>query len=147
VLRKTKVDQSTSVLNTAMRPHLRMTQANSSCNTREADASQNMADGTLSLNSRELEDGGVVDITELVPGGHGIAQDVEDILDADHMSPSVVDNEEPLLEQARAGTPPSPLPQKKGKGHAWTWSEDSMIIRPHHTSPRISRRDPSCDDD
>jgi hypothetical protein len=76
--------------------------ANSSRNTREAEASQNVADGTLSPNSRELEDGEVVDITELTPEGHGIAQDVEDILDADDVSPSVVDDEEPPLEQARA---------------------------------------------
>jgi hypothetical protein len=95
-----------------------MAQANSLRNTREADASQNMADGTLSLNSRELEDGEVIDVTELSPEGHGIAQDVEDILDADHVSPSVVDDEEPPLKQARAITPSSPLPQNKGKGHA-----------------------------
>jgi hypothetical protein len=44
-----------------------------------------MADGTLSPNSRELEDSEVVDITKLAPEGHGIAQDVEDILDADHI--------------------------------------------------------------
>jgi hypothetical protein len=31
----------------------------------ETDASQNMADGTLSPNSRELEDGEVIDVTEL----------------------------------------------------------------------------------
>jgi hypothetical protein len=60
-----------------------------------------MAYGTLSLNSREIEDGEVVDITELAPEGHGIAQDVEDIPDADHVSPSVVNDKEPLLEQAR----------------------------------------------
>jgi hypothetical protein len=42
-------------------------------NNQEADASQNMADGTLSLNSRELEDDEVVDVTELTPEGHGIA--------------------------------------------------------------------------
>jgi hypothetical protein len=36
-----------------------------------------MADGTLSLNSRELEDGEVVDITELAPEGHGITQGVK----------------------------------------------------------------------
>jgi hypothetical protein len=105
-----------------------------------------MADGTLSLNSRELEDGEVVDITELGPEGHGIAQDVEDILDADHVSPSVVDDEEPPLEQARAGAPPSPLPQNKGKGCARMPSEDSMIARPCRTTPQVSRRDPSRDD-
>jgi hypothetical protein len=88
-LRKTEVDKSTSMLNAAMRPRHRMTRVNSSCNTREAEASQNMADGTLSPNSRELEDGEVVDITELSPEGHDISQDVEDILDADHMSPTV----------------------------------------------------------
>jgi hypothetical protein len=70
-------------------------QANSSCNTREAEASQNMADGTLSLNSRELKDSEVIDITELPPEGHGISQDVEDILEANHISPSVVDDEGP----------------------------------------------------
>jgi hypothetical protein len=52
-----------------------------------------MVYGTLSLNSRELEDGEVVNITELAPEGHGIAQDVEDILEADQVSSSVVDNE------------------------------------------------------
>jgi hypothetical protein len=92
--------------------------ANSSRNTREAEASHNMADGTLSPNSRELKDGEVVDITELAPEGHGIAQDVEDILDANHVSASVDDDEELPLEQVRAGTPPSPLPQNKGKGRA-----------------------------
>jgi hypothetical protein len=76
-------------------------------NTREAEASQRRADGTLSQNSRELEDGEVADVTELAPEGHGIAQDVEDILDADHVPSSVVDEEEPPLEQARAVTPPS----------------------------------------
>jgi hypothetical protein len=121
------------------------TGVNSSRNTREAEASQNMADGTLSPNSRELEDGEVVDITELTPKGHGIAQDVEDILDADHMSPSVVDDKEPLLKQGRAGTPLSPLPWKKGKGCAQTLSEDSMILRPRRTTSQISRRDPSHD--
>jgi hypothetical protein len=65
-----------------------------------------VADGTLSPNSRELEDGEVVDITELTPEGHGIAQDVEDILDADHVSSSVVDKEEPPLEQVRAKVVP-----------------------------------------
>jgi hypothetical protein len=88
----------------------------------------------------------VVDITELAPEGHGITQDVEGILDADHMSPSMVDDEEPPLEQARAGTPPSPLSQNKGKGRAWTPSEDSMIAKPRHTTPRILRRDPSRND-
>jgi hypothetical protein len=112
-LRKTDVDHSTSVLNAAMRPCHRQMRATSSCNTREANASQNMADGTLSLNSRELEDGEVIDVRKLAPEGHGIAQDVEDILDADHMPSSVVDEEEPPLEQVRAVTPPSPLPQNK----------------------------------
>jgi hypothetical protein len=69
-----------------------------------------MADSTLSLNSRELKDGEVIDPTKLTPEGHCVAQDVEDILDANQVSPSVVDNEEPPLEQARAGTPLSPLP-------------------------------------
>jgi hypothetical protein len=93
-----------------------------------------MADGTLSPNSRELKDGEVVDITKLTPEGHGIAQDVDDILDVDHVPSSVVDEEEAPLEQARAGTPPSPLPQNKGKGRARTPSEDSVIIRPHRTT-------------
>ena len=62
-----------------MRPRHRQTRASSSRNTREADASQNMAEGTLSPNSRELEDGEVADFTELAPEGHGIAQDVDDI--------------------------------------------------------------------
>jgi hypothetical protein len=116
-------------------------------NTREADTSQNMADGTLSPNSRELEDGEVVDVTELAPEGHGIAQDVEDILDADHVPSSVVDKEEPPLEQVRAGTPPSPLPQNKGKGRARTPSEDSVVARPCHTKQQVLWRDPSRDDD
>ena len=103
-----------------MRPHHRQTRASSSRNTREAEASQNRADGTLSQSSRELEDGEVVDVTELAPEGHGIAQDVEDILDADHMSPSVVDNEESLLEQGRAETHHPPFPQNKVKGQART---------------------------
>jgi hypothetical protein len=59
-----------------------------------------MADGTMSQNSRELEDGEVADVTELAPEGHGIAQDVEDIPDADHVPSSVVDEEEPPLEQS-----------------------------------------------
>ena len=112
-------------------------------NNREADASQNMADGTLSPNSRELEDSEVADFTELAPEGHGIAQDVEDVLDADHMPSSVVDEEEPPLDQARAGTPPSPLPQNKGRGRARTPSEDSVIARPRRATSRASRRDPS----
>jgi cell division protein ZapA (FtsZ GTPase activity inhibitor) len=130
-----------------MRPRHRQMSVTSSCNTREADASQNMADGTLSPNSRELEDGEVVDVTELAPEGHGIAQDVEDVLDADHVPSSVVDEEEPPLEQARAGTPPSPLPQNKGKGRARTPSEDGVVARPRHTKQWVSRRDPSRDDD
>jgi hypothetical protein len=105
-----------------------------------------MADGTLSLNSRELEDGDGIEVTELSPEGHGIAQDVEDILDADHMSPSMVNDEELPLEQARARTPPSPLPRNKGKGHAQTLSKDSVIVRPRRTSSWISRRDPCHDD-
>jgi hypothetical protein len=70
-----------------------------------------VADGTHSPNSRELKDGEVVDVTELAPEGHGIAQDVDDTLEADHVPSSVVDEEEPPLEQARARTPPSPLCQ------------------------------------
>jgi hypothetical protein len=105
-----------------------------------------MADGTLSPNSRELKDGEVVDITELTPEGHGIAQDVEDALDADHVPSSMVDEEEPPLKQARARTPPSPLPQNKGKGRARTPSEDSVIARPRLATPRVSRRDLSQDD-
>ena len=136
-----------SMLNAAMRLHHRTTQANSLRNTREAKASQNMADRTVSPKSRELEDSEVIDITKLAPEGHGIAQDVEDILDADHMSPSVVNDEEPPLEQARAGTPLSPLPWNKGKGHDQTLPENSMIIRPPHTSSWISRRDSSHNDD
>jgi hypothetical protein len=85
-----------------------------------------MADGTLSPNSRELEDSEVIDITELTPEGHSITQDIEDILDADHISPSMVNDKEPLLGQARAKTPHPPLPQNKGKGHAWTLSKDSV---------------------
>jgi hypothetical protein len=127
-----------SVLNAVMRPRHRQTRASSSCNTREAEASQNMADGTLSQNSRELKDGEVADITKLTPEGHGIAQDVEDILDADHIPSSVVDEEEPPHEQARAITPPSPLPQNKGKGRARTTSEDSVIVRPRSTTSRAS---------
>jgi hypothetical protein len=50
-----------------MRPRQRQMRASSSRTTREADASQNMAEGTLSLNSRELEDGEVTDVTELAP--------------------------------------------------------------------------------
>jgi hypothetical protein len=97
-----------------------------------------MADGTLSQNSRELEDGEVIDVTELAPEGHGIAQDVDNILDADHVPSSVVDEEEPPLEQARARTPPSPLPQNKGKGRARTPSEDSVMVRPHRATLRAS---------
>jgi hypothetical protein len=146
-LRKTYVDYSTSVLNAAMRPRHRQTRASTSRNTREAEASQSRADGTLSQNSRELEDGEVADLTELAPEEHGIAQDVEDIPDADHIPSSVVDDEEPPLEQARAVTPPSPLLQNKGKGRARMTSEDSVIVRPHSTTSRLSRRDPSRDDD
>jgi hypothetical protein len=130
-----------------MRLRHRQTRATSLHNAREADASRDMADGTLSMNSRELEDGEVVDVTELAPEGHSIAQDVEDILNTDHMSSSMVDEEEPPLEQARAGTPPSPLPQNKGKARARMPSEDSVVARPHHTKQRVSRRDPSRDDD
>jgi hypothetical protein len=130
-----------------MRPRHRQTRASSSLNNRCADASQNMADSTLSQSSGELEDGEVADVTELAPEGHGIAQDVEDIPDANHVPSSMVDEEEPPLEQARAATPPSPLPQNKGKGRARTMSEDSMIVRPHSTTSRASRRDPSRDDD
>jgi hypothetical protein len=146
-LRKTDVVYTTSVLNAAMRPRHRQTRASSLHNTREADARQNIADGTLSQNSRELKDGEVTDVTDLAPGGHGIAQDVEDIPDADHVPSSVVDEEEPPLEQARAVTPPSPLPQNKGKGRARTTSEDSVIVRPRSTTSPASRRDPSQDDD
>jgi hypothetical protein len=64
-----------------------------------------MADGTLSLNSRELEDSEVIDITEITPEGHSITHEVGGILDANYVSPSVVDDQEPPLEQARAGTP------------------------------------------
>jgi hypothetical protein len=106
-----------------------------------------MADGTLSQNSRELEDGEVIDVTELAPEGHRITQDVDDILDANHVPSSMVDEEELPLEQARAGTPPSPLPQNKGKGRARTPSEDSVIVRPRRATSRASRRDPNRDDD
>jgi hypothetical protein len=61
-----------------------------------------MADTTLNPNSRELEDSEIVDIIKLAPEGHGIAQDDENVLGANHVSPSVVDDEEPLLEQVRA---------------------------------------------
>jgi hypothetical protein len=135
------------MLNATMRPRHRQMRASSSRNTREAEASQNRADGTLSQNSRELEDGEVIDVTELTPEGHGIAQDVDDILDADHVPSSMVKEEEPLLEQARAGTPPSPLPQNKGKGRARMTSEDSVIVRPRRTTSWASQRDPSWDDD
>jgi hypothetical protein len=135
------------MLNAATRLRHQPTQANSLCNTREVEASQIMADGTLSLNSRDLEDREVVDVTELTHEGHGIAQDDEDILDADHVSPSVVNDEEPPLEQVRARTPSSHLPWNKGKGHARTPSGDSMIARPRHPSSWISRRDPSQDND
>jgi hypothetical protein len=124
-----------------------MTQENSSCNSRDVEASQNIADGTLSPNSRELEDREVIDVTELALEGHGIAQDAEDILDANHVSPSMVNNEELPLKQVRAGTPLSPLPQNKGKGRAQTPSEDSMITRPRCTPSWISWRDPSHDDE
>jgi hypothetical protein len=97
-----------------------------------------MADGTPSQNSRELEDGEVAEFTELAPEGHAIAQDVDDIPDADHIPSSVVDKEELPLEQVRAATPPSPLPQNKGKGCAQTTSEDSVIIRPRKTTSRAS---------
>jgi hypothetical protein len=130
-----------------MRPRQRQMRASSSRTSREADASQTMAEGTLSPNSRELEDGEVADITELAPEGHGIAQDVEDFPDADHVPSSMVDEEEPPLEQARVATPPSPLPQNKGKGRARTTSEDSVIVRSRNTTSRASRRDPSRDDD
>jgi hypothetical protein len=73
--------------------------------------------------------------------------DVDDILDADHVPSSVVDEEEPPLEQARAGMPPSPLPQNKGKGRARTPSKDNVIVRPRCTTQQISRRDPSRDND
>jgi hypothetical protein len=128
---------TTSVLNAAMRPHHRQTRASSSHNTREADASQSRADGTLSPNSRELEDSEVADITELTPEGHCIAQD------ADHVPSSMVDEEELTPTQARAATPPSPLPQNKGKGRAQMTSEDSVIVRPRRATSRASQRDPS----
>jgi hypothetical protein len=130
-----------------MRPRQRQTRANSSRTTREANTSQNMAEGTLIPNSRELEDGEVADITELAPEGHGITQDVDDIPDADHVPSSMVDEEEAPLEQVRVATPPSPLPQNKGKGHARTTSEDSVIVRPRNTTSRASQQDPSRDDD
>jgi hypothetical protein len=115
-------------------------------NPREAEAIQNMADGTLSPNSREHKDSEVVDVTKLSPEGHGIAQDVADILDADHMSPSMVDDKELPLEQVRTGTPLSPLPWNKGKGRAQIPSEDSVIVRPCCTSSQIPWRDPSHND-
>jgi hypothetical protein len=61
-----------------MRPRHRQMRANSSRNNREAEATPNRADGTLSPKFRELEDGEVIDITENAPEGHGIAQGVED---------------------------------------------------------------------
>jgi hypothetical protein len=76
------------MLNAAMRPCHRQMRASSSRKTGENDASQDLADSTLSPNFRELEDGEVVDLTELAPEGHSIAQDVDDILEADHI-PSV----------------------------------------------------------
>jgi hypothetical protein len=72
---------------------------NSSCNPREAGASTGIADSTLSPNSRQLEDSEVVDITELTPEGHGIAQDVGSILGANHMSPSMVNDEDHYKKQ------------------------------------------------
>jgi hypothetical protein len=42
-----------------------MMRVNSSHNPREAEATPNMADSTLSLNSKEIKDGEVVDITKL----------------------------------------------------------------------------------
>jgi hypothetical protein len=46
-----------------------------------------MADDTLSLNSRESEDSEVVDITEITPDGHRIAQDLKSVLGgADYVS-------------------------------------------------------------
>jgi hypothetical protein len=101
-----------------------------------------MADGTLSPNSRELEYGEVVDITELAPEGHGIAQDVEDILDANHVPSSVVDEEEPPLEQARAGTPPSPLLQNKGKGRPRMQIRPRMALEPAPCSSHVCT--PQC---
>jgi hypothetical protein len=98
-----------------------------------------MADGTLSPNSRELEDGEVVDITELSPEGHCISHDVERVLDADHMSPSVVDNEGPPLEQVGAKTPQPPLLRNTGGavlGHRLrtVWSHNHTAHP--HGSPR-----------
>jgi hypothetical protein len=106
-----------------------------------------MADGTLSPNSRELKDGEVVDISELTPEGYSISQDVEDTLYSNYVSPSMVNDEEQLLKQARVKIPQPPLPWNKGKGCAWTPSKDSVITRPHHTSSWISQREPSYDDE
>jgi hypothetical protein len=80
-------------------------------------------------------------------GSWVICHNIEDILDADGVSPSMVDDEEPPLEQARAGTPPSPLPQNKGKGRARMSSKASVIARPRRTTPQVLWRDPSRDDD
>jgi hypothetical protein len=74
-------------------------------NPREAQASTTMVDATLNPNSRELEDGEVIGVTELTPEGLGITQDVESVMPPDHVSPSVVDDEEPPLKQVRESTP------------------------------------------
>jgi hypothetical protein len=102
--RKTEEDHYPSMLNAVMRPCHQMMQANSLRNPREAEASTNMEDSTLSPNSRELEDGEVVDITKLTPDSHGITQGIEIVLGTDHVSPSMVNDDEPPLEQARAAT-------------------------------------------
>jgi hypothetical protein len=44
-------------------------QVNCSSNTREAEVSPNIADSTLILNSRELKEAEVVDVTVLTPEG------------------------------------------------------------------------------
>jgi hypothetical protein len=82
----------------------------------------------------------------LSPEGHSIAPDVESILGANNMSPGVVNDEEPLFEQARAKIPQPPLPRNKGKGRAWTSSEDSVNRQPCHPPSQVSLRDPSDND-
>jgi hypothetical protein len=72
-------------------------------------ASTTVVDTTLSPNSRELEDSEVIDVTELAPEVHGIMQDIKSVLGPDHMSPSLVSDEKPPLEQVRASTSQSSL--------------------------------------
>jgi hypothetical protein len=74
-----------------------------------------MAEGTLSPNSRELEDSEVAEITEFAPEGHGIAQDVDDIPDTDHVPSSVVDEEEPPSNKRGSQHPLHPCLRTKAR--------------------------------